>query len=41
MQSIKKESGNIINKSKFYRQTPFYNILRKVGETVEVLLAVV
>ena len=41
MQSNKKDTNNIISKSKFYRQTPFYNILRKVGETVEVLLGVV
>lgn len=41
MQSNKKDTSNIISKSKFYRQTPFYNVLRKVGETVEVLLGVV
>jgi hypothetical protein len=41
MPTNKKDTGNIVTKSKFYRQTPFYNILRKVCETVEVLLSII
>lgn len=30
-----------MNKFKYYRQSPFYNLLRKVSETLEVMITVV
>jgi hypothetical protein len=36
-----KEGEKAVSKFRYYRQSPFYNTLRKVAETLEVLLAVV